>query len=319
MPDSISPSSFPQFMENSHDGGSSASIRVFITALCLWEIMYHIARYSLKIVLKNYPNIILSSTLSNGAAKNGSNDASNGNVNVNAKSNSPLDTAKHTLVQRGPSYIVSFLHALYATWRGTIHLLHLGNAPSLYKVFISRTHTPGAFRWAAMEVTESNTVFLAYLTYDLLHILALYPKLGGVDTILHHLIFASCSYINGTFGILPYAFGWLYIGEASTIFLNIRWFLLKSGRENSNLLDKMNQYFAGTFFLTRVGIYTVGVVHLFYCNLPEMMSLPEKSGVPISLLAMTVGCLLLGWALNMLWGYKIFGMVNGKKGKTKQQ
>ena len=158
--------SFPPFMENSHDGGSSASIRVFITALCFWEIIYHVARYSLKVALKKYPSIVLSTALSNGESKNGS---SNGNGNV--KTRGPLDNDKHTLVQRGPSYIVSFIHALYATWRGIIHLRHLGNAPSIYKVFISRTHTPGGFRWAAMEVTESNTVFLSYLTYDLLHIL----------------------------------------------------------------------------------------------------------------------------------------------------
>ncbi|KAL7532311.1 hypothetical protein ACHAXR_004554 [Thalassiosira sp. AJA248-18] len=301
-------------MHRSYDGGGSAAFWVFFVSLCSWEVMYHIAKYSLKVCLDKHPNRILSSSLVKNATKD---QGSNGHSNGDAQSS--LDDAKHTLLQRGPSYIVSFVHSIYATGRGIMHLYNLYNAPGIEKLLIAGKEIQDGYRWAHLQVGETNTVFLSYLSYDLIHILLQYPKLGGVDTIIHHLLFASCSVINGTFGIMIFAFGWLVVGEGSTIFLNIRWFLLKSGRGESDIIGTINRLFAATFFLTRIGIYSVGVVHLFYYNLPELLSLPEKSGVPVPLLGMTCGCMLLGWALNILWGYKILGMVRGKKIKKKLQ
>lgn len=319
MSASTSPPTFPPLMENSHDDGSNAALRVFFMFLCMWEIVYHAARYLLKIGLARFPNRILDSSLFNSADrkhdKNGHNDIGSHTT----PGRSPLDDAKHTLLQRGPSYIVSFLHSIYATWRGIMHLYHLWNASNLDKLLIPGKEIIDSYRWAHLHVARTNTLFLSYLIYDLLHILLHYPKLGGVDTIIHHVLFASCSVINGTFGIMPFAFGWLIVGEASTILLNARWFLLKSGRETSALLNKINYSFAATFFLTRIGIYSSGVIHLFYNSLPELRSLPAKTGVPIPFLGMTCGCMLLGWALNILWGYKILSIFGGKKNKKKER
>mmetsp|Transcript_2544 Transcript_2544/g.5431 ORF Transcript_2544/g.5431 Transcript_2544/m.5431 type:complete len:316 (+) Transcript_2544:260-1207(+) len=315
MPESTP--SYPQFMQNSHDDGSSAALRVFFMFLCMWEIMYHVAKFGLKICLKQYPRQIMDSSLFNGENKKNSNGLTNSSSN--GRTRSPLDDAKHTLLQRGPSYVVSFLHSIYVTGRGIMHLYHLWNATNYDKLLIPGMGVLNSYRWAHLEVARTNTLFLSYLIYDLFHILLQYPKLGGVDTILHHLLFASCSVINGTYGLLVFPFGWLIVGEGSTIFLNIRWFLLKSGRGNSALLDKTNGLFASTFFMTRIGIYSAGVIHLFYNSLPELRSLPAKTGVPIPLLGLTCGCMLLGWALNIVWGYKILAMVTGKTNGKKQQ
>ena len=65
-------------------------------------------------------------------------------------------------------------------------------------------------------------------------------------------------------------------------------------------------------------MYTIGIIHLFWYSYDELISLPDVSGVPVSLLGMTCGSMLLGWALNILWGYKILAMV-GKSSKTKSR
>ncbi len=46
--------------------------------------------------------------------------------------------------------------------------------------------------------------------------------------------------------------------------------------------------------------------------------LSEVSGVPVGWMSLTVGCMFLGWGLNVVWGYKILNMarkrdINGKK------
>jgi len=233
---------------------------------------------------------------------------------------SDSNDAKQTLTRRGPSYIISFLHSIYVTFRGITHLYELWYASNLDKLYIPSIDLIDSYRYAHLHVATTNTLFLSYLIYDLVHIIHQYPKLGGVDTIVHHTLFALCSVINGTYGLMAFQFGWLIIGEVSTIFLNIRWFLLKSGRGNSILLDKVNGMFAMTFFILRIGVYTIGIIHLFWYSYDELISLPDVSGVPVSLLSMTCGSMLLGWVLNVLWGYKILAMVSrGRSSNSKSR
>lgn len=98
---------------------------------------------------------------------------------------------------------------------------------------------------------------------------------------------------------------------------------MKSGRGESSavLLDMVNGLFALAFFVTRNVVYTVGMVHLFWLSWEEVRLLPEVSGVPLGWLGLTLGCMVLGWILNVVWGYKIMNMVvvgrggGGKKAK----
>lgn len=270
-------------------------MKSLLLAICAWNLLYLIFQY----LITRYSNWILDDSL---------NDAKKNEV-------------KQNLIKRGPSYATSQVHAVYASYRGILHLYDLSFASNLDKVFNPRTHILDGIqttRWAGLEVATTNILFLSYLLYDLLHVIYQYPKLGGIDTILHHILFAMCSVINGTYGIMPYPFGWLVVGEISTIFLNIRWFLLKSGRENSKLLNATNRLFALAFFLTRNFLYTIGMVHLFWFSWDEVQSMPEVSGVPRVLSGMTQVFIVLGWGLNVVWGYKILNMVMGvgKKKKT---
>lgn len=118
---------------------------------------------------------------------------------------------------------------------------------------------------------------------------------------------------------MAHPFGWLVVGEISTIFLNWRWFLLKSGRRDGDWINVVNGLFAFSFFVTRNVIYTCGMVHLFWTSWEEVKSLPEISGVPLGWFGMTVGCMFLGWALNVVWGWKILNMMISGGGKKRKE
>jgi hypothetical protein len=279
-------------LENSHDDGSAAALQMLVSNFITWEILYQLSQFAIKLFLTKYPQLI---------------------VAKKAKGNTD-DDAKTTLIERGPSYVVSLLHSMYVTSRGIMHLHCLWGASNIDKLLIN----DGDYRLAHLEVAQTNVLFLAYLLYDLIHIILKFPVLGGFDTIMHHILFAFCSVINGTYGIMPFQFGWLITGELSTIFLNWRWFLLKSGHDSGPLIYNINTMFAASFFLCRIIIYTAGIVHLYFFSLAELKSLllPEVSGVSMSLLGITCGCMVLGWLLNIFWGLKILSKVIGQYTKT---
>ncbi len=84
-----------------------------------------------------------------------------------------------------------------------------------------------------------------------------------------------------------------------------------------NLMDAVNSLFAFTFVATRIVLYSVGMIHLFGFGWEEVKQLSRLSGVPNALLGMTCGCMFLGWGLNLIWGYKIWGMMIKGTKKTK--
>ena len=275
----------PLIFESSHDGGSLPALQMLLSDIFFWEVLFQVSQFAINVAFMKYSKVIVNSK----------------NVNI--------DEAKATLMEQGPSYVVSFVHSMYVTARGMMHLYSLWGASNFDKIYISPEDS--GYRAAHLDVARTNILFVAYLFYDMIHILHQYPKLGAEDTMAHHMLFAFCSIINGTYGIMPFQFGWLIVGELSTIFLNWRWFLLKSGRHSGTLLENVNTMFAASFFLCRIGIYTAGIVHLYFFSMSELKSLPseEVSGVPLAALGITCGCMLLGWLLNLYWGSKILKKV----------
>ena len=67
-------------------------------------------------------------------------------------------------------------------------------------------------------------LFFCYMCYDLGHVVAAYPLLGGLDTLFHHGAFLVAAIVAGSQRAFSFAFGWLVLCEASTPFLNARWF-----------------------------------------------------------------------------------------------
>jgi hypothetical protein len=81
------------------------------------------------------------------------------------------------------------------------------------------------------------------MCYDMAHVVAVYPRLGGTATCFHHASFAAAALVAGVSRSCPFAFGWcaprvlrgclrgshactaprLTLCEVSTPFLNLRW------------------------------------------------------------------------------------------------
>jgi len=328
-------------MQNSHNDGSAAALQVLLLFVISWEMTYRIVKYLMYQLL--------------GKTNFTTNDANN------SYDTSSRGRTLQTLLTCGPSYAVSTVHAIIVTARGCTHLLQLWDASPYDKFVIPPDSTTTLqddntmmnYRGAHLLVARTNIIFVSYLLYDVCHVLYQYPKLGKVDTVLHHILFIVCSFINGTYGIMAFAFGWLIVGEASTILLNVRWLLIQlSGRSSISsssgggggggggisdgksssssgssgsgsttvvLLDTINILFAITFLIVRVLIYTLGVVHLLIMHGRSIiMVLPQTTYVPRILLGITCGCILLGWGLNLIWGMKIMAMVFRKSEARKK-
>ncbi|CAB9513304.1 TLC domain [Seminavis robusta] len=215
-----------------------------------------------------------------------------------------------TLIRQGPSYIVSLVHCVVNGYRGIVGLVALHHASPAVKLV-----SPPAlveYERHIHHVEVSNTIFFAYLVFDLFHMLRLYPKLGGMDMVVHHLVFLTCSIINGSYEILPYPFCWLIVGEISTTFLDIRWALIKTGRGGTNMFQLVQYLFALTFFLTRVVVYWLGVVELFHQR-SVLMDIVWSGHVPGVFMGTTLLFIGAGSVLNLVWFQKIVAMALSSK------
>jgi len=214
---------------------------------------------------------------------------------------------------QGASYAVSLVHASILSARGVWHVLSLLAAPTMAQLSIPDA-ADGPFHAAAAATEATNIIFLSYLAYDLLHLLAAFPKLGGADTVAHHAGFIGASLVCGSHRILPFAFSWLVCGEISTIPLNARWFLLTSGRGESVALRATNLAFAGSFFLARILVYGLGLWHLWVSR-EALLGLERLVARPLLLLVIVL--LVGGYGLNLVWMRKIFAMATKKTGRKR--
>mmetsp|Transcript_41766 Transcript_41766/g.83801 ORF Transcript_41766/g.83801 Transcript_41766/m.83801 type:complete len:101 (-) Transcript_41766:512-814(-) len=96
------------------------------------------------------------------------------------------------------------------------------------------------------------------------------------------------------------------MGEISSIPLNVRWFLLTTGRRNSAALRAANSSFALTFFCCRVLAYGAGLLHLLTLRV-ELATLGGER-VPMPLLVVVLALLVAGYGLNLMWFRKIVRM-----------
>ena len=84
-------------------------------------------------------------------------------------------------------------------------------------------------------------------------------------------------------------------------------------------MNVVNGLFACSFFVTRNIVYTIGMGHLFWFSWEEVKALPEVSGVPEVWFGLTLGCMILGWGLNLVWGVKILKKVLGGGGDENEK
>ena len=106
----------------------------------------------------------------------------------------------------------------------------------------------------------------------------------------------------------PYA--WLSFAELSTPFLNARWFLAVAKRKSSPLYSASSIAFAGTFLVTRVLGYTLGIYDLW---MNYALWRNERWG----LYCVVAGC-HAGLVLNLFWSRTVVknGIRAMKSGKV---
>mmetsp|Transcript_66654 Transcript_66654/g.124433 ORF Transcript_66654/g.124433 Transcript_66654/m.124433 type:complete len:262 (+) Transcript_66654:71-856(+) len=209
----------------------------------------------------------------------------------------------------GASYVVAFCHACLMGSRGSWHLWALLPAPEPHKLAIpDEAVQPWYQLTSATETT--NLLFFSWLAQDFIHIALQFPRLGGYDTLFHHVGFMTASAICGNYRILPFAFAWLLCGELSSIPLNIRWFLINTGYGDCRFLQVTNVIFAATFFATRIVGYGLGIWHFF-----SVRHALFQMDVPSPFLLVVLVLLVAGYILNLMWMQKIVQMAAGKKKK----
>jgi hypothetical protein len=208
---------------------------------------------------------------------------------------------KRTFARDGNSYAVSFVHATIVVVRGFQHLIQQYGAP-LDAKFVQRPYGSTS-EWAAgaAAIEPTNTIFLAFLVYDVSHVLLEYPRLGSIDVVAHHVLFAAASYVCGSNRVFPWPFAWLIIGELSTLPLNLRWVLIQSGRGDTRLMTWTNRAFALTFFLGRVVVYGLGLLHLFRSWEPHV----EEACLRVPGLRVVCALFVAGYGLNLVWFRRI--------------
>ena len=228
--------------------------------------------------------------------------------NTNLAERITLDPSTTTTLKTcAPSYVCSMVHSTVVGVMGVIHLTQMWPVTDVM-LQLSR---------ASYSIMSTNLIFMGYLVYDISHVLGNYPKLGGADMVAHHCVFLTASIINGNYRIMPFAFGWLIVGELSTIFLNLRWFWIKTGRGHMQAMNVTQILFAISFFVLRVVVYLMGVGHLLYHH-DGLRRLYREGIVPPFYLCLTLTFIVAGSLLNLMWFQKIFQMAFGKaKSKSK--
>jgi len=120
-----------------------------------------------------------------------------------------------TFARDGNSYAVSFVHATIVVVRGFQHLIQQYGAPLEAKFVQQPYGSSNAWAAGAAAIEPTNTIFLAFLAYDVSHVLLEYPRLGGVDVVAHHVLFAAASYVCGS-NSLPVWKSTSELGSATT-------------------------------------------------------------------------------------------------------
>ena len=227
---------------------------------------------------------------------------------------SAKEGAAATLSQFGASYANSFIHAAILTVRGVYHVTQVIAGPPTCQLQ-GHSSECSALADACMS---TGAIFLGYLIYDSMHLVACYPNLGGLDTLAHHLAFILSTIICNTYLRMLLPFSWLLIGELSTLPLNVRWFLITSGRGATRAMTAVNVSFALSFFCTRILLYGAGLAHLWLSRSTLLsMTRPPPAGV----LNVVLALLTVGFALNAFWFKRIVSMATGggQRGRSKNR
>ena len=146
-------------------------------------------------------------------------------------------------------------------------------------------------------VASVCSVFMGYLLYDSVLCIAT-PTLRSAGTLLHHVLFLVCCWLNLANSFMKFQFMWLILCEISTPFVNRRWFLAATGNKATKAYRRNAAGLCATFFGFRVVGYGVGLAHL--ASLYDLLS---RTPGPLLLVPLLV---FLAYGLNLIWMRALF-------------
>jgi hypothetical protein len=209
----------------------------------------------------------------------------------------PKKTSKHNgcLTSRPirqkdkPMALQKFLSTLHALLLSTFGLLYL---PQFWNSEISVAYECSK---DAHIIKMATMTFTGYLITDI--IIGIWKNTIKLEVFFHHVLFASVAIIQMYYERSCLPFTWMITGELSTIFLNIRWYLISTGRSYG--LGIINALFVLTFFVTRCLLYGWGLLR-FWLEDPNIRSHEWSVW-----LLVTPSFFSLGYVLNLWWFSKI--------------
>jgi TLC domain len=163
--------------------------------------------------------------------------------------------------------------------------------------FLEWPYQPVAEGWTASQLSQPAlfaSLFTSFLQWDLLWML--WQQYSDVSATVHHILFLFMTHyvLSGIYFNKPFA--WLSLTELSTPFLNLRWWYAATKRKEGTGYLYASWAFAGTFGLTRVVGYLLGVLDM----LRHYRYWSHVGGLH----AVAVG-IVLGYLLNLFWAVKI--------------
>ena len=100
------------------------------------------------------------------------------------------------------------------------------------------------------------SIMTGHVLWDLYYII---KNKGDISIIIHHAVYGAGTlytlYSNKFMYVVPY----VVIGELSTIFLELRWFLSNMKMKNSSVYKVTNSLFVVSFTTTRIVLYPFGL------------------------------------------------------------
>ncbi|XP_073107629.1 uncharacterized protein [Elaeis guineensis] len=173
---------------------------------------------------------------------------------------------------------------------------------SLYLVFYSdlfSDHLEGLVTFRSSNLsTFTLGVSVGYFITDLAMIFWLYPSLGGVEYILHHLLSVSAlayAMLSGEGQLYTYM---VLISETTTPGINLRWFLDTAGMKRSSayLVNGIMMFVAWLVARILLFIYLFYHIYLHYDQVKQM----HTFGYLLTFLVPTAL-----FVMNMMWFAKI--------------
>jgi len=236
------------------------------------------------------------------------------------------DEKERTYKRSAASYYVSFVHAFFLTWAGwtIVRELEWSASAGRAKRLSLYANDDASFVGFVEIVTIA---FFSYVVYDLLHVIEQYPDLGGIDILAHHFGFFAASLLAYAYGAYPLMLGWLCTCETSTPVLNVRFFI-KSWREMEYTLpyidaiasvcgmktrgvvagNWMEYWVSSAFLCVFVAVRVVGYGYALI-RLTLDLNSHEDNFMPYAVRATLYTLTCAGFLLNLVWSWKIFGMV----------